>query len=72
MVTHFLPIHHIECDFSDFEKAMFQGLPCQFELIFGFLNIEKWELVQVENSMFQWLIWLFQLIFDIWTSLKWC
>jgi len=32
---------------------MFQGLPCHFELIFGFLPIAKCELVEVVNSMFK-------------------
>jgi len=49
---------------------MFQGLPCHIELIFGYLNIAKCELVEVETSMFQGLIWLFQIIFGICTSLK--
>ena len=40
-------------DLVEFEKAIFQGLPFQFELIFGLLIIAKWELVEVENSMFQ-------------------
>ena len=33
----------------EYEKAMFQGLPCNFLLIFGLLNIAKCELVEVET-----------------------
>jgi len=36
-----------KCDLGEFEKAMFQGLPCYFELIIGLLNISKCELVEV-------------------------
>ena len=34
-------------DLSEVEKAMFQGLACHFELIFGLLTITKFDLFEV-------------------------
>jgi len=48
-------------DLIEFEKAMFQGLSCHFEIIFG-------ELGDVEKTMFQSFEWHSQLIFGLWTS----
>jgi len=41
-----------KCDLGEVEKAMFQGLACHFELIFGVLNIPKCELVEVEKGLY--------------------
>ena len=57
-------------DLGEVEKAMFQGLACRFELIFGFLTIPICDLVEVEKSLFHGLAWHFQLIFGLWTSQK--
>ena len=49
-------------------EAMFQGLACHFELIFGLLTIPKCELGEVEKAMFKGLEWYSQLFFGLWTS----
>ena len=41
-----------KCDLGEVEKAMFQGLACQFELIFGLFTVPKCDLVLVEKLMF--------------------
>ena len=56
-------------DFGEVEKAMFEGLECHLELIFGILAIPKSDLVEVEKTLFQGLAWHFHLIFGHWTSL---
>jgi len=53
---------------GEVEKAMFEGLACNFELIFGLLTIQKCNLGEVEKGMFHGLVWHFLPIFELWTS----
>ena len=68
--THFRPPDHPKMRLGWGREAMFQGLACHFELIFGLLNISQYNLGEVEKAMFQGLDWHSQLIFGLWTSRK--
>ena len=55
---------------SKVEKAMFQGVACDFELIFGLLANPKCDMGEIEKVMFQGLTWHTQLILGLWTTPK--
>jgi len=54
----------------DFEKPMFQGLACHFELFFGLLTIPKCDLGEVEKSIIQVVVRHSELIFSLLTTTK--
>ena len=56
--------------FDELEKAMFQEVARNCELIFFLLTNAKFDLGEVEKAMFQALEWHSKLILGLWTSRK--
>jgi len=62
------PLTSPKCDFGEVEEAMFQGLLCYLDLIFGLLTIPKCNLVDVEKALLLGLARHFQIFSETGTA----